>query len=251
MSLIAALLLAYGVPAAAPAPVVTVLQVWYKPWQSGLAASLTTGSNPCTVTAGATLVAGSAGWDATRQIPLLGDSAGSFTTPSDAGSVSSISHPNQMTVGISTQVNATGGSHTITCPTINDGSGGTNGELEIWLVQVTNMPSTLKVRDATSNHNTRSTKTWSWTSDTTPVVGDLVFAMGTYENSAASVSGGLSNDSAHGFTQIGINNDATSFIPTWFGYKIATAASTQTASLTTTDNSKTEDFGLMLVLQTT
>lgn len=230
-------------------PTVTVLQYWLKSYLDSTHASpqLQSGySNPCTVTAGTTLVAVSAGWDASRQIPLITDDVGTFTTPSDTGGTSCISHPNQMTVGMSTQANAAGGAHTISVPTINDGTNGQNGELGIWVIQLTNMPSTLTVHDVFVAHRTSASNNWTATSDASPVIGDVVVVVGTMENSSPIGASGVSTPS--GYTQIALNDDGTFFIPTEIAWKQVTTSGVQTATWTATDPTKTEDFALMLIL---
>lgn len=232
-------------------PAVTLKQYWLKNWQTGTPASLQTGSNPMTVTAGSTLIAVVVGYDGTRQIPIVTDSAGTFAVPSDSGSTSALIHSSTFeTVYIAAQVNATGGSHTITCPTIVDGTGGTNGEIGLWIYEVTNMRSTLSVRDVGLAHNLNSTLSWSVTTDTTPVANDIIFGVGVEENSAATVNANMSNPPS-GWTALNVNNDGTNFLPTTIFYKIVSSGGAQSASISTTDTNKTEDFSILLALSPT
>jgi hypothetical protein len=234
-----------------PTPVVTLKQVWKKPWQTGTPASLTSGSNPMTVAAGSTLVAFTMGFDSTRQVPLITDGSGTFSTPTDGGATPSLIHTGTfITVGISTQVNASGGSHTITVPTINDGAGGTNGELGVWICEVTNMRATQLVRDCSISDHLNTSLSWTNVTDSSPVINDIVFGMSCEENSAATVNANMSNPPT-GWTAIAVDNDATLFVPTTIYYKIVSGAGVQTASISTTDPNKTEDVNVMLTLSPT
>lgn len=224
-------------------PNVIFKQDWLKKWQTGTTpASLQNGSDPLSASAGSALVALTAGWDNTRQIPTPGDDAGTFSIPSD-GTTSAVLHPNSISQHFSVQANVAGGSHDISVPTIGAGDA---GEVAVVIVEITNMPATLVVRDVKVAHNTSSTKTWGISSGSSVKAGDVVLTAGTYENSAGSVSGGLSNPS--GYNQIYTNNDATLFIPTQFSWKLAEADGVQSVSFTTTDNAKTEDFAIILTL---
>lgn len=231
-------------------PTITLKQYWLKPWLTTVQASLQSPYNttPLVATAGSTLLVVSAGWDGTRQIPLPTDTAGTFTLVSD-GTTTALSHPNQMTIQVAAQANATGGNHTISVPAINDGTNnGDQGELGVWIFEILNMPSTLTVRNVTVNHSTRTTKPWSGSTGSQPQIGDFVLAMSTYENTAASTTGGLSNPPTGGWTALALNDDASTFIPTSIAYRIVSSAGVQTATWTCTDSAKSEDFEIMVTL---
>lgn len=224
----------------------TLKQYWLKPWQTTPQATLQSGSNPMTVTAGSTLMAVSAGWDSDRQIPLVTDSAGSFSVASD-GTTSALSAPDQITLSVALQNNAAGGSHTITVPDILEGSPpGFTGEIGVWIYEVSGLHAAPNVRDVTAVHRLSSAKTWTGTTGTTPQVGDVVVAVGTMENSVEVATSGTTTPP--GYTQLGINDDGSKFIPTVIAYKQVTTAGTQTAGFQVTDNNKTEDFAVMVTL---
>lgn len=225
------------------APVVTLKQYWLKNWQTGTtAATLQSGSNPMTVAAGSTLIAVWAGWDSSQiAAPVI--SAGSFTTPTNGAQFNGAN----ITLGIAYQQNATGGSVTTTAPNVAIGN---SGEIGVWIYEVANMPATAVVRNCAGTHVVSSSQSWSQSSDASPVVGDLAFAVTTYENSAGSVSAGLT-DPPSGWTSRGVNQDATNFIPTEICSKIVSGAGTQTASWSNTDANTTEHLSVMLTLQTT
>lgn len=234
--------------AAAIPPTMTLKTIWRKAWQTGTPAAVTSGSATFTPTAGCTLVAVTMGYDSTRQVPLPTATTGTFTTPND-GTASSLIHTSSfITVGIATIANASAVSTTFSVPTINDGAGGTNGEMGVWLYELNNVRATQLVRDCNSIDHVNTTSSWSSTSrTTTPAVGDVVIGVSCEENSAATVNAGMSNPPS-GWTALSVDQDATNFVPTTIYWKIATGSGTQTASVSTTDPNKAEDINVMLVL---
>lgn len=235
-------------PAGGAAPTMTLKTVWRKAWQTGTPAAVTSGSATFTPTAGCTLVAVTIGYDSTRQIPLPTATTGTFTTPSDGTASSLIRTSSFITVGISTMANASAVSNTFSVPTINDGTGGTNGELGVWLYELNNVRATQLVRDCNTLDHVNTTLSWSNTSrTTTPLVSDVVIGVSCEENSAATVNAGMSNPPS-GWNALAVDQDGSTFIPTTIYWKIATGSGTQSASVSTTDPNKTEDINVMLTL---
>jgi hypothetical protein len=223
-------------------PTVTLKQYWLKPWQTGTTpASLQTGANPMTVAAGSTLIAVWAGWDS-AQIAAPAISAGSFTTPTNGAQFNGAN----ITTAIAYQQNAAGGSVTTTAPNVAVGN---SGEVGVWIYEVANMPAVAVVRNCAGAHAVSSSQSWSQSSDSSPQVGDLAFAVTTYENSAGQVSAGLT-DPPSGWTSQGVNQDATNFVPTEICSKIVSGAGTQTASWSNSDPNTTEHLSVMLTMQT-
>lgn len=239
-----------SVPSAVP--VVTLKQDWLKNYVTTTQAALRSGqgyANPMTIAAGSAIVALWAGWDATRQIPIptinTGGPLASFT---DAGSTASVLHPNQMTQAMAGVANVAGGSYTVTPPDILDpDSTGIQGEVEVWMLEITNLGTSFTVVDVNAAHRNNTSSSWSISTDGTPQVGDLVLIIGTMENNNAVVSSGVAGPGT--FTQIYLNDDGTNFIPTQLAYKVLTAGGTVTVTWTATDPGKTEDFGMVVVLR--
>lgn len=234
---------ASGVGAFGAVPVVTLKQYWLKSWQTGTTpASLQSGSNPMTVTAGSTLVAVWAGWD-NAQIAAPVDGSGTFTTPANGAQFNG----GNITLAIAYQANASGGSHSITAPNIAIGN---SGEIGVWIYEVTNMPATAVVRNCAGTHVVSASQSWSQSSDSSPQIGDLAFALTTYENSSGQTSAGLT-DPPSGWTSRGVNQDATNFIPTQISSLIVSGAGAQTAAWSNADSHTTEHLSVMLTMQTT
>jgi 1,4-alpha-glucan branching enzyme len=222
-------------------PTVTLKQKWYQPAGQGNPATLVSGSNPMTVTAGSTLVALWTGADnGTIAAPL--DNAGTFTIPTNGRQDAAGS--DHIWAAIAHQANAAGGSHTITAPTIAVGGG---GELGLWIVELTNMPSSINVRDVGFVNVIGTAQSWTVSSGTTPQVGDISFVITTYENTANFANAGLQNPPT-GWTAIDVVQDATAFIPTQLSYKIVGSAGTQSAAYSTTDPTVSEHLGVMVTL---
>lgn len=237
-----------SVPSAVP--VITLQQYWLKNYQTTTQAALQSGySNPITIAGGSALVALWAGWDATRQIPIPTiNTGGPLANFTDAGSTASVLHPNQMTQAMAGVANLSAGSYTVSVPNILDpDSTGSQGEIGVWMLEITNLGTSFTVVDVNAAHRNNSSSSWSISTDTSPQVGDLVLIIGTMENSVAVGSSGVAGPA--GFTQIGINNDGTNFIPTQLAYKVLTSGGTVTATWTATDPNKTEDFGMIVVLR--
>jgi len=220
-------------------PTVTLRQKWYQPAGQGNPATLVSGSNPMSITAGSMLVCLYTGADNGTIAPPT-DSAGSFTIPTNARQDAAGS--DHIWAAICHQQNAAGGNHTITPATIAVGGG---GELECWIYEVTGMPATANVRDVGFVNVIGTAQSWTVQSGTTPQVGDISFVITVYENTANFANAGLQNPPT-GWTALDVNQDATNFIPTQLSYKIVSSAGTQSASYSTTDPTVSEHLGVMV-----
>lgn len=223
-------------------PVITLKQYWLKNWQTGTtAATLQVGSNPMTVTAGSTLIAVWSGWEGGAiAAPVI--SSGSFTTPTNGAQFDGV----HLNLAIAYQANAAGGSVTTTAPNV---AAGNSGEVAVWIYEVTNMPATAVVRNCAGAHVSSSVQSWSQSSDSSPQVGDLVFAATMYENSVTLTNAGLT-DPPSGWTSQGVNQDATNFVPTEICSRVVSSAGVQTASWSNADTHTTDHFTVMLTMQT-
>lgn len=235
-------------PAPPPAPTMTLKTVWKKPWQTGTPAAVTAGSATFTPTAGCTLVAITMGFDSTRQVPLPTATTGVFATPNDGTASALIRTGTFITVGVATMPNAAAVSNTFSVPTINDGAGGTNGELGVWLFELNNVRASQLVRDCNTLDHVNTAASWANTSRTSTIqISDVLIGVSCEENSAATVNAGMSNPPA-GWNALAVDQDATLFVPTTIYWKIATAGGAQSVTVSMTDPNKTEDINVFCAL---
>lgn len=229
---------------------VKIRQFWIKPWSNGNNAVIQNGgSDTFTPAQGATLVCLQTGWDTLRQVPMPSISPeGQLTIPANGAQ-----HTTDAGVGFWTEVgylaNVSAVPHKVYPSYITDGVGGSNGEQNIWILEINGMPNAISVRNCVNVVAASSTQSVTLTSGSTPQVGDICLAIFMEENSAAIVSAAIS-DPPSGWTSIGVNNDATNNLPTEACYKIVSSSGAQSATWTLTDAGKTYHCAVMLTLQT-
>lgn len=229
-----------------PVPVVTLKQYWLKNWQTVTPAALQSGgTNPFTVTPGSTLLAVWVGYDNGRILPPI-DSIGKYTIP--VGTSPAYAYDGaHLVLSAALMPNAVGGTHTTIPQVITANTGGQDGEVGLWIFEITNMPANAVVRYCNASLVVSSSQSWSFASDSSPQVGDLAIAITTYENSVQLASAGLT-DPPTGWTSILVDQDASTMMPTEGCMQIVGTAGAVTANWANSDTTTTEHFSIMLVL---
>lgn len=229
-----------------PVPVVTLKQYWLKTWQTITPAALQSGgTNPFTVTPGATLLAAWVGYDNGRIQPPI-DSIGKYVIPTGVSPAYAYDGAH-LVLSAALMPNAVGGPHTTIPQVITANTGGQDGEVGLWILELTNMPPNAVVRYCNATLVVSSTQSWSFTSDGSPQVGDLAIALTTYENNVQLASAGLT-DPPSGWTSMLVDQDASFMMPTEGCYQIVGTAGAVTAAWANSDTTTTEHFVVMLVL---
>lgn len=222
---------------------VTLKQKWSQQVSVGNPATLITGANPMTVTAGDTLICVTSGSDNNTQPPAT-DSAGTFVIPTNGRQ--NLAGSDNIWCSIAYQANAAGGSHTITPGAVNAGG---SGEIAHWILEVTNMPATASIRGVFVSKAINTSSSWSVSSDTSVQAGDIAFVLGMYENTAPFGASDIS-DPPTGWTSVGYSElNGTTFTPTTVAYKVVpTSGVAVTANYATTDPTISEHISIMLVM---
>lgn len=145
--------------------------------------------------------------------------------------------------------NASAGSHTITPPVLVNG-GGDDGNIFVMVVRG-GLTSSV-IRAGTINDN-RKVGAGGFVSGNTIALaaacqaGDLVLAFVMEENTAGSVSAGIT-DPPSGWTSQGVDQDATNSVPAQLSSKIASSAGTQSVSWTWTDPNTNQTSALIFAI---
>jgi hypothetical protein len=167
------------------------------------------------------------------------DSAGTFTKQTGAY-LERLASTTNCYGGFFTQANASAGSHTISPANITGGNDGLMG-----IVKIDGMPSVLNVRYVNKKDVTSSSNTFSFTTDTTPVAGDVVLGIRSHENSAGSTD---VITAPSGWTSLWQYLNGTVNLPTDESYKVLTSSGAFTASWTDIDPTIVNTLGSILVL---
>lgn len=202
--------------------------------------SVESGASPFTPTAGRMLLMFQNGFlGDTSQIAMPSCSQDTFQEFQNAKR-----YANPMTIRIARIEGCSGGSHTITPPTLV-----ANDDSYIWIYELDGFPVPCLLTSANNVRNASSSKNWSiTTANGTPKKGDWAFAFTHYENSAALATTDISNPS--GWTQLDVEQNAQSNLPSQLCYKQVAQDGAVTASWSMTlDNNKTDDYSVIITLR--
>ena len=202
--------------------------------------SIESGANPFTPTAGRLLLM--------FQNSFLGNTSEIVIPTCDQGTFKEFSkakkYVNPMTIRIARIEGCNGGAHTLTLPTLV-----ANDDCYVWVYECDGFPRQVQLTSANAVRNASSSKNWSiTTANGTPKKGDWAFAFTHYENSAALATTDIANPS--GWTQLDVEQNAQSNLPSQLCYKRVTQDGAITASWSMTlDNNQTDDYSVILTLR--
>lgn len=221
-------------------------QSWVKRWQTGGQVMLIEGeTNPFTTVKGSALVSLLVGWDWTREIPVPQSNNGIFRVATD-GKTDALIHDGAITAHISGYPTCDGET-VISMPAIEDGTGGSNGQLVGWIVEIPGMEEPVEIRDVqVVTKKGRGHGPWLISTGPQVKAGDMILALGFHENTMQCPDAGLGI--SEGWERLKTWNNGADSIPSQIAYRVAEVDGSHTVSFSTTDDNKFVEYAILVTI---